>query len=122
MLNFFLGIAYTLLTIILGKILFYFIYISINRIYTYLNRKKISIRVSKEILTSILQDKSFIKDIGKIVHENEKEIAAKKILEHSLLQKTIQYKLEENKYLSRSEVLKIISETISKAISKMEPQ
>ena len=106
MTNFLLGIGYTLLTIILGKIVFYYIVTFIEYVYYLFNKKERTEEAIKDILTYMTDTKSFLLDAGKLMqgHEELNEDIVRQIIQLPAVQRQIIWTIEERKFVKKADI------------------
>jgi hypothetical protein len=117
MLDLLKGIGYTLLTIILGKILFYFVVTFITNVYYYFNQKKLTKKAIKDILGKMLDDQIFIKNVSDLTKDKNgiNEGMADQIIQFPFVQRQIMSQTDENRFLRKATIEAGIKEIITKA-------
>jgi len=123
MLDILFGIGYTLLTIILGKIVFYYIVTFIEYVYYLFNKKELNKEAMKSILNELIDNKAFIQDAGKLLTEKEEmnEDTARQIIRLPYVQRQIIWKIEEKRYLKKSVLEEELIQIILRGWSNKNP-
>jgi hypothetical protein len=117
MTNILLGIGYTLLTVILGKIAFYYIVTFVEYVYYCFNKKELTNEAIKDILSVMSDSKPFIQDVVKVMADKEEmnEEIAGQIIVLPFVQRQIIWKIEEKKYFKRATLEEGLKKSIIRA-------
>ncbi len=117
MTNILLGIGYTLLTVFLGKIAFYYIVTFVEYVYYCFNKIELTNEAIKDILRVMSDSNPFIKDVAKVMAGKEEmnEEIAEQIIVLPFVQRQVIWKIEEKKYFKKSTLEEGLKKSIIRA-------
>jgi aldehyde:ferredoxin oxidoreductase len=116
-----LGILRTIIIIIIGKIILYFLYTAIEKILKYFSKKTDYKKALKKIFDILAENENFPKEAAKLISDetsiNKKEAAA--IINLEIVQRVIIRVIEESKdKIEKTELENLLMERLIKAFTK----
>lgn len=120
-----LGILRTIIVIIIGKILFYFLYTRVEKLFKYFSKKPDYKKELKNIFDALAENENFSSEAAKLISDetklNKNEAAA--IINLEIVQREIIRVIEESKdKIEKTELENLLIERLIKAFTKSDSE
>jgi hypothetical protein len=120
-----LGILRTIIVIIIGKILLYFLYTSVEKLFKYFSKKPDYKKALKKIFDVLAENETFSSEVAKLISDITKinKIEAAAIINLEIVQREIIKVIEESKdKIEKTELENLLMEHLIKAFNKSDSE